>query len=57
MAKADKLSERPSVFKFQLNSGGKERSSPLSYPPVSCWREILKLLDGQINYLLTEIFN
>jgi len=21
--------------------------SPLSLPPVSCWREILKLIDGQ----------
>jgi len=26
--------------------------SPLPLPPVSCWREILKLLDGQI-YLLS----
>jgi hypothetical protein len=57
MAKADKLSGRRSVFKFRLNLGLRERGSPLSRRPVSCWREILKLLDGQINYLLTEIFN
>jgi hypothetical protein len=39
------LPDRRSVFKFQPNSGGRESGSPL--PPVSRWREILKIIDGQ----------
>jgi len=30
--------------------------SPLPLPPVSCWREILKLLDGQVCMLIGDQF-
>jgi len=42
----------PIAFEFhaEYEAEGKD-----TYSPVSCWREILKLLDGQLLSYLTKI--